>query len=164
MRLYHGALERVEHPRILPRELYRPLDFGTGFYTTTDLEQAKRWVRNRLRHFKKAGCGYVSVYDFDESEAQSLNIKKFDGVCLEWLRFISANRLRYNVAHDFDIVMGPVANDRVYTVLTLYEGGYYDENVAMEKMKGYRLADQYLFHTQRAIALLKYEACLEVVE
>lgn len=38
MRLFHGSLERVEVPRIMPRELYRPLDFGTGFYTTTDFE------------------------------------------------------------------------------------------------------------------------------
>lgn len=164
MRLYHGALERVERPRIMPRELYRPLDFGTGFYATLDLEQAKRWVCNRLRHFKKDGCGFVSVYEFDDTAASGLSVKKFDGVCIEWLRFIVANRLCYNVAHDFDIVVGPVANDRVYTVLTLYEGGYYDENVAMEKMKGYRLANQYLFHTEKALSLLKYVTCLEVGE
>ena len=162
MRLYHGALEQVEVPRIQPRALYRPLDFGTGFYTTTDLEQAKRWVRNRLAHFKKDGCGFVSVYEFDESVATSLNVKRFDGVCVEWLRFIAANRLHNNVDHDFDIVTGPVANDRVYTVLSLYEGGFCGEEEAMKRMKGYRLADQYLFHTEKALSALKYLTSLEV--
>ena len=162
MRLYHGALERVERPRIMPRELYRPLDFGTGFYTTTDLDQAKRWVCNRLKHFKKNGFGYVSVYDFNESAAVNFKVKRFEGVCVDWLRFIAENRLRYNVEHGFDLVIGPVANDRVYTVLTLYEGGYYDENVAMEKMKGYRLADQYLFHTEKSLSLLKDETSMEI--
>ena len=164
MRLYHGALTRVEIPRVLPRELYRPLDFGTGFYTTTDLEQAKRWVRNRLTHFKKDGSGFVSVYELDEQVAASLSIKRFDGVCVEWLRFIAANRLHNNVEHGFDIVTGPVADDRVYTVLSLYEGGFYDEQGAMEKMKAYRLADQYLFHTERALSALKYVTSLEVTK
>lgn len=162
MRLYHGALERVEMPRIMPRELYRPLDFGTGFYTTTDLEQAKRWVLNRLAHFKKEGCGFVSVYEFDERASANLSIRRFEGVCVEWLRFIAANRLRNNVDHDFDIVAGPVANDRIYTVLSLYEGGFYDEQEAMMKMKGYRLVDQYLFHTDRSLAVLRYVTSLEV--
>lgn len=164
MRLYHGAIERIEAPRIMPRELYRPLDFGTGFYTTTDLEQAKRWVRNRLAHFKKEGCGFVSVYDLDENAAAGFRIKRFDGVCVEWLRFIAANRLRNNVEHDFDIVIGPVANDRVYTVLSLYEGGFYDEQEAMVKMKGYRLADQYLFHTEKSLLALRYVSGLEVAK
>lgn len=162
MRLYHGALERVEIPQIKPRELYRPLDFGTGFYATTDSEQARRWVRNRLAHFKKDGCGYVSVYEFDEASSVDFKVKRFDGVCVEWLRFVAANRLHRNVEHDFDIVIGPVANDRVYTVLSLYEGGFYDEQEAMKKMKGYRLADQYLFHTETAISSLRYVTCLEV--
>lgn len=162
MKLYHGALDRVEKPRIHPKELYRPLDFGTGFYTTTDLEQARRWVRNRLAHFKKDGSGFVSVYEFDEVAAGGFGIRRFEGVCVEWLRFIAANRLHNNVEHDFDIVIGPVANDRVYTVLSLYEGGFYDEQEAMRKMKGYRLADQFLFHTERALSALRYVTCLEV--
>ena len=162
MRLYHGSLERVEAPRILPKELYRPLDFGTGFYATTDHEQAKRWVCNRLAHFRKDGSGFVSVYEFDESVAKGLRVRRFGGVCVEWLRFIAANRLHNNVEHDSDIVIGPVANDRVYTVLSLYEGGFYGEEEAMKKMKGYRLADQYLFHTARSLSALKYATCLEV--
>lgn len=57
---------------------------------------------------------------------------------------------------------GPVANDRVYTVLNLYEGGYIDEASAISRMKAYRLADQYLFHTEKALAALTFQTAVEV--
>lgn len=46
MILYHGSLVIVEKPRIMRAN--RPLDFGTGFYTTTSLQQARRWVKLRM--------------------------------------------------------------------------------------------------------------------
>lgn len=162
MRLFHGAIGRVEVPRVMAPDFHRPLDFGTGFYTTTDLEQAKRWVANRLRHSKDAAVGFVSVYELDEDKLDGLTVKRFDGVSSEWLKFIAENRLRFNVEHGFDVVTGPVANDRVYTVLALYEGGYIDERSAIERMKAYRLADQYLFHTEAALDSLRYVTSVEV--
>jgi hypothetical protein len=88
-------------------------------------------------------------YDFDESllDSDEFKVKKFDGVSSQWLSFIAANRLHGNIDHGYDIVMGPVADDRVYTVLNLYEGG---------------LADQVLFHTQRALRGLRYVTTREV--
>lgn len=164
MRLFHGSLSRVESPRIMPRELYRPLDFGTGFYTTTDFEQASKWVRIRLGRNRVSDIGFVMAYDFDESLLASgaLNVKQFNGVSAEWLNFIAANRLQCNVAHGYDIVIGPVANDRVYTVLNLYEGGFIDERNAIDRMKAYRLADQVLFHTEKALSGLKHLMTVEV--
>ena len=108
MRLFHGSLERVEVPRIMPRELYRPLDFGVGFYTTTDFEQASRWVRIRLGRNPNADIGFVTAYDFDEAFMASagLSLKKYDGVSSEWLNFIAVNRLQGNVEHGYDIVIG----------------------------------------------------------
>ena len=164
MRLFHGSLSRVESPRIMPRELYRPLDFGTGFYTTTDFEQASKWVRIRLGRNRESDIGFVMAYDFDESLLASgaLNVKQINGVSAEWLNFIAANRLQCNVAHGYDIVIGPVANDRVYTVLNLYEGGFIDERSAIDRMKAYRLADQVLFHTEKALSGLKHLMTVEV--
>ena len=164
MRLFHGSLTRVETPRIMSRELYRPLDFGTGFYTTADFDQASRWVRIRLSRNNDVDIGYVTAYDFDEMLMASteLSVRRFDGVSPEWLNFIAANRLQGNIEHGYDIVIGPVANDRVYTVLNLYEGGYIDERSAIERMKTYRLADQILFHTERSLSGLKYLTTVEV--
>ena len=164
MRLFHGSLTRVETPRIMSRELYRPLDFGTGFYTTTDSDQASRWVRIRLARNRDVDVGYVMSYDFDEMLMASaeLSVRRFDGVSSEWMNFIAANRLQGNIEHGYDIVIGPVANDRVYTVLNLYEGGYIDEQSAIERMKTYRLANQILFHTERSLSGLKYLTIVEV--
>jgi hypothetical protein len=58
MILYHGSLEIVEHPKIL--EASRPLDFGQGFYTTTSLQQARRWVRLRMEQANMA-MGYKEI-------------------------------------------------------------------------------------------------------
>ena len=102
------------------------------------------------------------MYEFDESLSKDFRIKKFGGVTSEWLRFIAANRLEFNIEQDYDIVVGPVANDRVYTVLSLFEGGFIDERSAMERMKAYRLANQYLFHTDKSLSALRYVSSLEV--
>jgi len=163
MKLYHGSIACVERPILKDPNLYRPLDFGTGFYTTTSMEQAMRWVENRLRHNPDQSRGCVSVFELDEEVMSALSVKRFDGVTTEWLRFIAANRLQYNVEHGFDLVIGPVANDRVYTVLSLYEGGFIDEEDAMNRMKAYRLADQYLFHTSKALGCLRYVSSIEVL-
>ena len=82
MRLFHGSLDRVEVPRIMAHDLYSPLDFGTGFYTTTDFEQASRWVRIRLGRNPAVDIGFVTAYDFDEAFMASagLNVKKYNGV------------------------------------------------------------------------------------
>ncbi|MCD8124458.1 MAG: DUF3990 domain-containing protein [Lachnospiraceae bacterium] len=42
MILYYGSNVEVKTPRIIPSK--RLLDFGTGFYLTSDYGQAKRWA------------------------------------------------------------------------------------------------------------------------
>ena len=59
MTLYHGSLEIVEKPQIL--QANRPLDFGTGFYTTTSLQQARRWVKLRMEQ-SQASVGFINIY------------------------------------------------------------------------------------------------------
>ena len=122
------------------------------------------WLSDRLGRNLAADIGFVTAYDFDETLMASadLNVKKFDGVSSEWLNFIAVNRLQGNIEHGYDIVIGPVANDRVYTVLNMYEGGFIDEEEAMKRMKAYRLADQVLFHTVKALQGLRYLTTVEV--
>ena len=64
MKVYHGSLEVVEHPMILQPN--RKLDYGEGFYTTTSEKQAKEWVERRMLE-KQSECGYVNVYELDET-------------------------------------------------------------------------------------------------
>ena len=166
MRLYHGGLEIVEAPKIMERLSYRPLDFGTGFYTTSSREQAVRWVRNRLEHAAEAVRGYVNIYEFDEDGFSSSGLKRLDfplnQVGADWFGFVMRNRRDRNPEHGYDLVTGPVANDRVYTVISAYEAGFIDELSAIERMKPYRLANQYLFHTESALRFLKFVESVEV--
>lgn len=166
MKLYHGGLVAVEAPRIMERIFYRPLDFGYGFYATSSFDQAARWVRNRLEHSGEATCGFVSVYEFDEAGFSSSRLKRLDfplgQVGADWFRFVMRNRREHNPEHGFDLVSGPVANDRVYTVLSAFEAGFMDEAAAIERMKPYRLANQYLFHTANALRFLSFLESVEV--
>ena len=159
--LYHGGLEIIETPEI--REPNRTLDFGTGFYLTSSEKQAVDWVKRRID--EHVTYGYVNVYGFSLSEAQNtLNVKIFDSPSDDWLDFVMSNRRIPGFTHDYDIVVGPVANDRVYTAFALYEGGTISKDVLIHELKTYRLVDQYLFHTDAALAHLKFISANKTVK
>ena len=159
MKLYHGSLEMVEWPAI--RQSNRTLDYGQGFYTTTSENQAEDWVKRRLKE-AEATKGYVNVYDFDEQKCTPLKCLMFDDPSEEWVDFVMHNRTEWGFSHDYDIVYGPVANDRVYAAFALYEGGLLDKQNLMAELKTYKLVDQYLFHTEAALKALKFMEAKEV--
>ncbi len=151
--LYHGGSDIIPVPEI--REPIRTLDFGKGFYLTTSKSQAERWVKNRLRNNDEEG--YVNTYLFDLEKASSLlNIKIFEKADEEWVDFVLANRMNDGYVHNFDVVIGPVADDKVYTQFSLFEGGIISKDTLIKELKTYRLVDQYLFHTENALPHLKY--------
>lgn len=151
--LFHGGSHIISNPEI--RESERTLDFGKGFYLTTSKEQAERWVKNRL--LAQDAVGYVNTYSFDfPSASQVLNVKVFETADEEWVDFVLANRMIDGFSHDFDIVIGPVADDRVYTQFSLFEQGIISKETLIRELKTYRLVDQYLFHTEMALPYLKY--------
>ena len=159
MKIYHGSIEKVESPEI--RESNRTLDYGQGFYTTTSYEQAEAWVRRRMNE-KRASRGYVCVYELDERALQNLNTLIFDQPTEEWVDFVMKNRTQKGYVHEFDIVYGPVANDRVYAAFALYEGGLINKQALIAELKAYKLVDQYLFHTEKALHALTFIEAKEV--
>ena len=159
MKIYHGSIEKVESPEI--RESNRTLDYGQGFYTTTSYEQAEAWVRRRMNE-KRASRGYVCVYELDERALQNLNTLIFDQPTEEWVDFVMKNRTQKGYVHEFDIVYGPVANDRVYAAFALYEGGLINKQALIAELKAYKLVDQYLFHTEEALQTLTFIEAKEV--
>lgn len=159
MKIYHGSIERVEYPEI--RESNRTLDYGQGFYTTTSYEQAEAWVRRRMNE-KRVSRGYVCVYELDESALQNLNTLIFEQPTEEWVDFVMKNRTQKGFVHEFDIVYGPVANDRVYAAFALYEGGLINKQALIAELKAYKLVDQYLFHTEKALQALTFIEAKEV--
>ncbi len=160
IKVYHGSTEVVEHPEI--RKPNRTLDYGFGFYVTTSYEQALQWVERRLKE-KHVGRGYVNVYDYNESVLKSeLRVLSFGEPTEEWVDFVMQNRTQKDFDHDYDVVYGPVANDRVYTQFALYEGGIIGKSTLISELKTYKLVDQFLFHTERALNALTFIEAKEV--
>jgi hypothetical protein len=150
---YHGSDMVVDTPRIL--EANRPLDFGGGFYVTTNEMQAKGWaakVAYRNNHNQRC----VNRYEFDLEKAKSeLTVIHFESADEKWLDFICDNRSGKSTG-EYDVVIGPVADDRVYRVVVEYENGDLDKETALRNLKTESLCDQILFHTEKSLAYLKY--------
>jgi hypothetical protein len=158
MIIYHGSNVVVENPRILQGE--RMLDFGIGFYTTSNKEQAIRWAQ-QVADRRTPKDQILSIYKFDSKSAErDLAIIRFNEPTGEWLDFICANRSGRESAKPYDIVFGPVANDKVYTVVQYYENGVYDKEEAIKRLKVEALFNQILFHTEKSLAyccFIKFE-------
>ena len=159
MILYHGSIEIVESPRILKSN--RPLDFGKGFYTTTDLSQARRWVKLRMEQ-QNAQAGYINLYEY--TAVKGLHTRHFQSANEAWVDFVHANRTVQGYNHDFDIVSGPVANDNVYLSFNLFESGFISKAELIRRLKTYKLVNQYLFHTEKALETLRFESYKEVTK
>ena len=159
MLLYHGSNVIVRKPIMLRSD--RKLDFGSGFYVTSSFDQAKRWADlTAKRRGKGAGC--VTVYEFDEIAARNLCILEFENPSVQWLRFVSANRKGTSEPDQYDIVIGPVANDRTMPVISLYFAGIYDEDEAIKRLLPQKLKDQYAFKTQEALNALSYKEVISI--
>ncbi len=159
MKIYHGSLEVVEHPMILQPN--RKLDYGAGFYTTTSEKQSKEWVERRMLE-KHSTYGYVNVYEFDDKKLSEFKSRIFTEPSEEWAEFVLANRTKTGFTHDYDIVYGPVANDRVYLQFSLYESGAISVETLVRELKTYKLVDQYLFHTEKALTALHFIEAIKI--
>ncbi|MCR5561352.1 MAG: DUF3990 domain-containing protein [Bacteroidales bacterium] len=153
MRLYHGSNVEVRKPSL--RLSRSRTDFGRGFYTTTQKEQAEHWTSIKMDR-AKAGRKVVSEFEIDDAllESPELKIREFHGPDEAWLNFVAD--CRKGIGHGYDLVFGPVANDKVFTVVNLYENGVLDAPAAISELKDYKTYNQLSFHTERVIKELKF--------
>ncbi len=153
MLLYHGSSMIVEKPKLIPQNRY--LDFGFGFYTTANQEQAKQFALKVA--VSRKGSPILNVYEADDGIlSENLKIIKFDGVCGDWLDFVSQNRTGAYSGKKYDLAIGPVANDDMYRTVQIYLTGIISKEQALEALKVKRLFDQYVFSTDKALLLLKF--------
>ena len=155
MIVYHGSTVIVKQPAILHTE--RMADFGAGFYTTSNKEQALIWAR-LVAVRRELSEHYISIYEFDLKKAEKeLAILRFSEPDEAWLDFVCTNRRSLVITNAYDMVFGPVANDKVYTVVQYYENGVYDKDEAIKRLKVDKLYDQILFHTEKALGCCKFK-------
>lgn len=152
MRLYHASNLEVKCPKIINRIV--TLDFGVGFYTTSNREQAEEFAAKVFERRRKEGAPVVNVYDFDE-RIGGLNMLVFDSPSDEWLDFVVHNR-RFGRQESYDLIIGPVANDDVFSVIMLYERNLLTKDEAIKKFKVKTLYNQYLFCSENALTTLSF--------
>ncbi len=162
MKIYHGGFSEVSSPKIL--EPSHAMDFGSGFYTTTSFDQAKKWslIKKDRFHYEKA---IVSIFEMDNEifKTTELKSKVFHKADEEWLDFVMANRQNINFSYEYDVVMGAVANDNVYVSLNLYEDGFLSKKELLEELMAWKYVDQICFHTGKSLDYLKFLKSEEVL-
>lgn len=161
MKLYHGSTQQVKNP--ITERGRQSTDFGKGFYTTTNFEQAKQWALKRRKNADgDNNKAIVSVYETDDDllKKESYDIRMFDAPDAEWLDFVVD--CRRGKPHKHTIVFGPVADDNVYATIILYEGEVLNRETAIAALKIRKVFNQISFHTDKALSELRFIDAEEV--
>ena len=152
MTLYHASNVEVKTPMLV--ESNRMLDFGPGFYTTTNREQAVRFAKSVVA--RRGGTPMINTYEFDEAAVSECLVRRFDSPSEDWLDFVAANRSGQYFGVRYDLIMGPVANDDVYTTIGLYMRGFISKEATISDLRVKRLYDQLVFATPRTFRYLRH--------
>lgn len=144
--IYHGNFTKVENPVIKKGKFTK--DFGPGFYCTILEKQAEKWA-------KKFDSPILNLYEYQENS--HLKIKNFTIMTEEWLDFIINSRK--GIIHNYDIVVGPMADDQVYNYITDLMEGNITREAFWELAKFQYPTHQIAFCTKESLKCLKfYEA------
>ena len=155
MRLYHGSNSKIKNIDLAKCKPYK--DFGQGFYLTEIEEQASQMARRTASIY--GGSAVVTQFEFDETALSdsTLSIKRFEEPNEEWALFVMANRSRerQHPVHEYDIVIGPVADDTIATLFRNFDDGIIDLPMLVKGLKYKKISSQYLFLTHKSVAYLK---------
>ncbi|MBQ9253625.1 MAG: DUF3990 domain-containing protein [Bacteroidales bacterium] len=157
MILYHGSNTEFD---VIDLNKSKPnKDFGKGFYVSADLQQANEMAKIKVEQMK-TGIPTILSYQIDDNILidNTLNVKRFTYYSSEWAEFIVANRNNDNdiPVHNYDVVIGPIANDKVGVQLWKYENNIIDIKTLIHNLKYMKgITIQYFFGTQKAINHLK---------
>ncbi|MBQ0081101.1 MAG: DUF3990 domain-containing protein [Alistipes sp.] len=150
MILYHGStiqIDQIDLTKSRPNK-----DFGLAFYLSAEREQAEEMAAFKADF--EGGEPVINVYEFDERLFNSLRYKRFEEYSQDWAHFVYDHRTepKGRTLHNFDIVYGPIANDRIGAQITRYKQGYINFEQFLERIKYIKgITFQYAFCTQEAI-------------
>jgi hypothetical protein len=153
MKLYHGTNQDIVSIDLEMGLRYK--DFGKGFYLTPEKDTAIRMAQKKARLF--GGSATLITYEWEENSLNLLKVKVFPAkASVDWFLFVDANRDREKdqPVHDYDIVIGPIADDGVVLQLTNYREGVYSPEEAARLLQDKYLDQQYYFGTDAALQFL----------
>lgn len=157
MILYHGSNVKIEKIDLAKSKVGK--DFGCGFYLTTNYDHALRQAQRKVEQYS-FGEAIVNKFSFDENilNGNELSVKTFCGYSSEWADFVLLNRQNrtHKMLHNYDIVIGPVANDTVGYQIRRYISNIITKEQFIEEIKYMKESSiQYFFGTEKAINQLK---------
>ena len=141
--VYHGSYCKIEKPKIIEGKYTK--DFGKGFYCTVLLEQAEKWAQ-------KYDTSIINIYEYEENP--QLRIKNFTVMTEEWLDFII--NCRNGKTHQYDIVIGAMADDQVYNYVTDLISGIITREAFWELAKFRHPTHQIAFCTEKSLESIKF--------
>lgn len=141
--VYHGSYCKIEKPKIIEGKYTK--DFGKGFYCTVLLEQAEKWAQ-------KYDTSIINIYEYEENT--QLRIKNFTVMTEEWLDFII--NCRNGKTHQYDIVIGAMADDQVYNYVTDLISGIITREAFWELAKFRHPTHQIAFCTEKSLESIKF--------
>lgn len=157
MMVYHGSYMEINKPDIIHSR--QNVDLGKGFYTTPLWQQARSWC-NKFKSLHKKGV--ISKYNLDEQAFNEVNIMQFETYSEAWLDFILACRRGKDI-FNYDIVIGGVADDKVFNTIELYFDNLIDKQEAIKRLRYEKPNLQICFRTQDVIdRFLFFEGSEEV--
>lgn len=159
MIVYHGSYCLVDNPHVsFSRDA---LDFGKGFYVTGIEKQAINWTSKFTRRGKK---GYLNIYTLPiEKIKQDYKVKEFLSYDIEWLDFILECRSGSDIYLNYNMIIGGIADDRVYNTIELYKDQLIGKDEALKRLQYYKPNHQICIINQEIInRYLKYEESREV--
>ena len=154
MQLYHGSTNHVKKPNVSKGRT--STDFGKGFYTTTNFEQAKSWACSKQKMMGADAVAIVNTYEVDNDllKNKNFNTKSFTSPNSVWLSFVVD--CRKEIPHSFDIVFGAVADDKIYTTITLFESKILTAAETVARLKVNEFYNQITFHSKEAVNQLTF--------
>jgi hypothetical protein len=155
MKVYHGSYKEID--KIDLSQCRSHTDFGKGFYVTKFRRHAENWAERISKYHHSEG--YVTKFDFIDSDFTTsiCKIKRFTDYNEEWLDFVVVNRdiKTSEPAHDYDIVEGPVADDKIQNEIDNYLQGKISKIDFLKKLKYHEETHQICFCTLVSLQVLE---------
>ena len=149
MELYHGSYMTIPLPQIIKGRFTK--DFGEGFYCTGLKHQAEKWA-------KRYDSPIINIYEYKPNE--TLNVLHFEDMTDEWLDFIV--NCRSGKTHNYDIVIGAMANDQIYNYVADFMNGVLTREQFWVLAKFKYPTYQINFCTTKALKCITYKGSEEI--
>lgn len=161
--LYHGTT--ADFSVVDLRHCKDKKDFGKGFYTTTDINQAVNLARRmqKIEYYNGNAYAKAYIYSFkiDKETLKRYKIHNFQTASISWIDYILKNRYsEYRNEDDYDLVIGKVADvvaKKVMNEFTAKYGVKATKEQKLQLIKALRpdnLTDQYCFKSNRILQIL----------